>query len=272
MSTTNRGENKMSNLRNAQLLQQVGAHPLKASLAKALDVAENFQGDVQFLQLDKNLSEQGRENQRSAKLRAAIRDLRDARAPLDEMQKKLDIKRKAVSLPPTDPKDILGFLKRQELRATLRSMDPGQRAVLIEDPQFADAMLEQPPALSGLLPAEKFIVDAAREKRLTNLYGPQLQEIAALETTVAEARAIADVARNDLKLHSAMDDRTFTEFVRPIENRQGAPWLVKNGDAVMRVRPEMRGSPQLHQPATADEIREGVFYDSEAAYLASRAA
>lgn len=42
------------NIRNSQLLQRVQAHPLKAQLARALDVAETFAGDVQFLQLDKN--------------------------------------------------------------------------------------------------------------------------------------------------------------------------------------------------------------------------
>jgi hypothetical protein len=242
-------------------------------LARALDLAENFAGDVQFLQLDKNLSDAGRENARSAKLRAAIRDLRDARAPLDEMQKKLDVKRAAIAMPKFDAGDIVGFLRRQELRQTLRSMnDAGQRALLIEDPQFADALLEQPPALSGLLPAEQFIVDQAREKRLASLYGPQLEEIAALEQTVAEARSIADIARNDLKLHSAMDDRTFTEFVRPIENRMDAPWLAKSGDSIVRVRPELKGTPQLHQAATPEEIREGIFFESEAAYQASRAA
>jgi arginase family enzyme len=62
----------MSNLRNSQLLQQMQAHPLKATLAKALDVAEAFQGDMEFLQLNKDLSEQGRDNAMRAKLRAGV--------------------------------------------------------------------------------------------------------------------------------------------------------------------------------------------------------
>lgn len=177
----------MSTLRNSQLLQQVKAHPLKAALAKALDLAEAFQGDMQFLQLNRDLSDQGRDNERRAKLRAAIRDLRDVRSPISELQKKLDAERAAVAMPAVDPKDVVGFLRRQELRAALRSMDPGQRAVLIEDPAFADAMLEQPPALSGLLPAEKFLVDQVREKRLENLFAAQIGEIDELEKTVADA-------------------------------------------------------------------------------------
>jgi hypothetical protein len=38
----------MSNLRNAQLLQQVGRHSLKAALARCCDIAEAFAGDVEF--------------------------------------------------------------------------------------------------------------------------------------------------------------------------------------------------------------------------------
>jgi hypothetical protein len=69
------------------------------------------------LSLNKDLSPLGRDNMRRAKLRAAIRDLRDIRAPIDEMQSKLDAKRAAVAMPPFKQDDIVGFLRRQELRA-----------------------------------------------------------------------------------------------------------------------------------------------------------
>jgi hypothetical protein len=48
-------------------------------------------------------------------------------------------------------------------------------------------------------------------------------EISSLEETVAEARAIADVAHNDLKAESGMQEHQFNEFVRPIEAKQNAP-------------------------------------------------
>ena len=69
----------MSTLRNSQLLQQVGRHPLKSSLAKAFDIAETFQGDVEFLRLE-DLTATARQKAMQSKLRGAIRDLRDARA------------------------------------------------------------------------------------------------------------------------------------------------------------------------------------------------
>jgi hypothetical protein len=101
-----------NNFRNAELLRQVQAHPLKATLAKALDIAEAFQGDVEFLSLNKDLSPVGRDNMRRAKLRTAIRDLRDARSPVDEMQKKLDAKRAAVAIPAFRPRSQRRSLRR----------------------------------------------------------------------------------------------------------------------------------------------------------------
>jgi hypothetical protein len=157
--------------------------------------------------------------------------------------------------------DIVGFLRRQELRAALRSMaNARQRALLLEDSAFADAMLEQPPALSGLQPQQIgeakdegnqdfLLVEATKKRRLETLFAPQLEEIAELEKTVSEANMIADLARVDLKLHSEMDDRTFADFTKPIEGRQSAPWLrrfTENGIEVIR---EARSSRPNAPPA-----------------------
>jgi hypothetical protein len=122
-----------NNFRNADLLQKLARHPLKASLARALDTSELFAGDVEHIKLDRRLSAEGRDDARRSKLRAALRDNRDARAPLKEMQAKLEAKRKAVSMPKFDPADVLGFLRRQELRATLRTVDAGQRRMKGDD-------------------------------------------------------------------------------------------------------------------------------------------
>jgi hypothetical protein len=277
---------KMSNLRNSQLLQQVGRHPLKAALARCFDISETFAGDVEFLSLDKNLSSEGRENARQSKLRAAIRDLRDARAPIHELETKLAAKRKAVAMPKFDPADTIGFLRRMELRTALRSMEnSGQRELLLQDPAFADAMLEQPPVLSGLQPQQIgedkskgnqdfLLVEAAKKQRLESLFAPQLAEIAELEGTVAEANMIADLARVDLQSSSGMEPRVFAEFVKPVEAKQNAVWLKRDtdlkGNAIVRVF-----DPANHTAfpiATADQVRDGVFFKDFEEYQASRAA
>jgi hypothetical protein len=276
----------MSNLRNSQLLQQMQAHPLKSSLAKALDIAETFAGDVEFLTLDKNLSAEGRNNARQAKLRAAVRDLRDARAPINELQGKLDAKRKAVAMPKFDPADVVGFLRRQELRAALRAAaNTGQRTLLLEDPTFADACLEQPAALSGLHPQhgegdakdqgnqDFLLVEATKKRRLESLFAPQLAEIEEMEKIISEANMIADIGRNDLQLHSGMEPRVFNEFVRPVESKANAPWLRRMKDANGIERDHVI-DVEAHRSHVASEreILDGKHYPDYAAFLADRAA
>jgi hypothetical protein len=269
----------MSNLRNAKLLQQVARHPLKAALARCFDIAETFQGDVEFLQLNDGLSPQGRQNAMQSKLRAAVRDLRDARAAIADLAEKLDKKRKAVAMPKFDPADIRGFLARQELRSALRAAaNTGQRALMLQDPAFADACLEQPAALSGLHVVEgqpgedASLLETTKKQRLETLFGPQLEEIDALEGTIAEANMIADLARNDLKLHSEMDDRTFIEFIRPVEAKQNAVWLRKymeNGVEVIRVVDLENHRARV---ATEREILDGKYYENFDEYQKDRSA
>jgi hypothetical protein len=275
-----------NNFRNAELLGKLERHPLKASLARMLDAAEAFQGDIEYLSLNNDLSPRGRDNARRAKLRSAARDLRDAKSPIADLQKKLDAKSKAVQMPPFDRSDDYGLKLRMELRQTLKTADPGQRTLLLAKPAYADALLETEPEASGLFLAEDFkgtisaeiqrdrdIVAAAKEKRLEGLFSAELAEIAELKETIDGANMIADLALVDMKLHAGMDDRAFAEFTAPIMNRRNAPWLVKIGDgAVMRVRPEKIGTPELHQPATPEEIADGVFFKDEAEFRASRAA
>jgi hypothetical protein len=70
-----------NNFRNTDLLQKLERNPLKAQMARALDAAEIFAGDVENLSLNNDLSPRGRDNARRAKLRAVVRENRDARGP-----------------------------------------------------------------------------------------------------------------------------------------------------------------------------------------------
>jgi hypothetical protein len=88
-----------------------------------------------------------------------------------------------------------------------------------------------------LLPAEDFIVETAKKERLESLFAPELAEIAELERTVAEAKAIVDVARVDLQSRPGMEWDAFEKFVKPVENRQAAPWLLRQGDKIVVVEP-----------------------------------
>jgi hypothetical protein len=149
-------------------------------------------------------------------------------------------------------------------------MDEGQRAVLLaSNPEFIDSMLEQP-ALSGAVPNQ--IIEAAKKERLAGLFGPQLLEIEEMEKTVAEANMIADLARNDLQLHSGMEPRVFGEFVKPTESKAGAVWLrrfMEDGREVIRVVDLQNNAARI---ATEREILDGKYYKDFSEYQADRAA
>jgi len=89
-----------------------------------------------------------------------------------------------------------------------------------------------------------------------------------LKETIDGANMIADLALVDLKLHSEMDDRTFTQFVAPIMNRKNAPWKMADGKTICKV---VNGKAEYHL-GSDEELRDAVDYPNEAEYLASRAA
>jgi hypothetical protein len=99
-------------------------------------------------------------------------------------------------------------------------------------------------------------------------FGPQLQEIEALQSVVDEAAAAVQVARIDLVSTVEMDLASFDKLVGPIEKKQAAPWLLKQGDKVVVVVP----GATTYQDATEDQLREGKFYAGMQEYQQDRAA
>jgi hypothetical protein len=63
----------MSNLRNSQLLQQMESNPLRSSLAKALDIAEEFQGAIEFVSGNRDLSPECNAREKRQRLCSVIR-------------------------------------------------------------------------------------------------------------------------------------------------------------------------------------------------------
>ena len=83
---------------------------------------------------------------------------------------------------------------------------------------------------------------------------------------------VGAVARGDIQNDSGMESRVFEEFVKPVETRQGAPWLRKyteDGREVIRVIDTEGHRARI---ATPDEIRDGQFFKDFAEYQAARAA
>jgi hypothetical protein len=271
-----------TNIKYIQLLQQIATNPLRPKVAAAVDIVADFEKDTEAVRLDGRLSPQGKREKAQGNLKKALRDLRDTRkTALEEHHAKTETMRGKVVRPAFDKADIVGAMARRELRDASRAMPFGRRAALMSGPTrsiaFIDAILEfeNDPWMCGVdvfNPNELQVFEAAKEERLRDLHGPLLDAIAERDAVESEARMILDVARNDLKLHSGMDDRVFADFAKPIDNGQNSVWLKKfteDGREVIRVIDVANHGAHV---ASEREILDGKYYRDHADYLADRAA
>jgi hypothetical protein len=276
-----------TNLKYFKLLEQIEKNPLRPKVAAAVDIVADYEKDVEAIGLDRRLSVEGKREKSAGNLRKALRDLRDTRkTALDEHHAKTETMRATVKRPAFDKSDVVGAMNRRELRDAARAMPFGRRAALMSGPTrslaFVDALLEfaDDPWIAGINihdPGEREIFEMVKQERLRDFHGPLIDTIAERDGVESQAKMILDVARNDLKMHSGLEDRAFADVAKPIESKVGAHWLKKSTDlngneriVVLDLAP-LPGAPTSRW-ATPDEIRDGKFYKDHAEYLADRAA
>src|SRR5882762_3275083 len=114
------------NPRNLQLLEQIKNNPLKKALVPGFDISEFFAKDMEAVGLDRRLSAEGRKEKAQDYLRKALRDRRDhIQKPIDKYHDETEAMRATAKLPTYDKTDVVGFLRRQELRVASRAMTFG---------------------------------------------------------------------------------------------------------------------------------------------------
>jgi hypothetical protein len=272
-----------TNLKYFQLLQQIEKNPLRPKVAAAVDIVTDFALDAEAVGLDRRLSPEGKRDKAQGNLKKALRDLRDTRkTALDEHHAKTESLRAKVERPAFDKSDVVAAMNRRELRDASRAMSFGQRAALMSGPtrdkDFVDAVLEQAAWVSGINtydPGELALYEGAKAERLRDLHGPLLDAIAERDAIESEAQMILDVAHNDLKMHSGLDDRAFADFAKQVESGINALWLKRDKDAagnevVYVLVPEGQGF--RGKIASPEEVQNGHFFASHEEFLAARAA
>lgn len=254
------------NIRTQQIVSRIRDEKLREAATACLDVADRFgaraasiKGDPSFTQIgrDKALKDEVTRNflpglkAASQPIAKALADARAARTSIS-----------AAVFPQPDPTNIAAALERQEIRALVRAMKPGERMAFISgnrDERLADAVLSAPPVLSGLLD-EQFgqLRDLVMERRVDR---GQIAGIREAEETAEAAHAALQVAQNDIKAATGLSDIAFEQLQKM---NAFTPWLVREGDKVLKVIPGQSSYP----PASADEIAIGKFYLNTAEYLA----
>jgi hypothetical protein len=257
-------------VRNQNILARIDRHEhpdtakLRAAAQRCLDVSERFSHKRAEVDQDTFLTRDGKRAHLIDALRKDYgRDLRDARGPLDVFAKNIAAVRDAIKPVMIDRTDVVAAMERQELRAFIRGLPHAEKtALLLENPdaRFLDAVLDAPAALSGVPPE---IYGRAKQAREEQIHGPVLRELEAMESLLADAQNAATIARNDLMGMIEMDERSFDRIMLPIENKQHAPWLKREGESVVVIVP----GESTALPATADQLRDGVYYDSAAQFF-----
>src|SRR5262249_13987354 len=121
------------------------------------------------------------EGLRDAVLQAALESTSTLKAGRNAIEKAKDEAaelRKKVALPKPDPADMVGFLRRQEIRNRLGAMSDKDRDAFVlkhatTNPDVGMAILEQPPEFSGVAGSTRAMLE---EQTLEALHGSALTE------------------------------------------------------------------------------------------------
>jgi hypothetical protein len=135
--------------------------------------------------------------------------MRRARLPIDRAARELKDRRAALKRPVLDRTDVVAAGDRREIRSRLQSLPHIEQVKILLNPncdsRILEALLDGPRELSGVADDVYAQVESAQLERL---HGPALREIEEMESAVAEAVAAVDVARNDVRAQSGLEERS----------------------------------------------------------------
>jgi hypothetical protein len=264
------------NERNVRLLARYERHPMKAAVVSALTTAEKFVERAAGIKENRNLSELGRTKELHAQIKSALRDIRDAGAPIDGMKTKLATLVASIKPASFDKSDLSGAMLRSELRTALRGMSLAEKAAILlgekADPAFVDAALEGPGLLSGVDPQ---MFAQVREQRLENLFTQESLQVESLTDQIAEAEAALEIARGDVSRASGLQAHEFAKIAEAVHSRKSPVWLKKEtrgGEEVVVVAWPLDDGKNTRRVANSDDLYNGRYYENYEAYLADRAA
>jgi hypothetical protein len=245
---------------------------MRSVISECLAASENFVAMQRALERDGTLTARGQAVALDAELPKVLKAFVRATDPIKHAQSEIATRRAAMVIKQPDQANVSAAIERGEIRAYLRGLNPIDWHSLVEtteDPRILEAMVTAPPVLSGFTADQAPLVDAVKERYLQLNFGAEMSALDESAAVIAEASAAAQVARNEIQKASGLSDRDFAATMAPIEKKIGAPWLLKqpNGD-VLVVKPGQNQYPV----ATADDLRDGVFYKDEAEWRAAQGA
>jgi hypothetical protein len=187
---------------------------------------------------------------------------------IDKAKREAQELRSKVKLQPTDKTDVVGALRRREMREFLRAMPPKERNAYVSkrrenmDPDLALAIVEMPAEYSGVLEMDRNgLVDAALQAQ----HGEQMQQLVELERAIDVAESAVETGRDEVRQETGLDAESFDKRAGPFEGKGNhIPWLRRwKPDGEVQL---LNMKTKTARPATPEEIEAGQFFKDEEEY------
>jgi hypothetical protein len=160
---------------------------------------------------------------------------------------------------PTDKTDVVGAIRRWEMREFLRAMPDKARRDYIGkrreniDPELALAVVELPSEFSGVLETDR---NELLDHALRSQHGDAMEQLVELERAIEVAESAVETGRDEVRQETGLPAHAFNERAAQIEGKRPTPWLRREGDQTVVVELDKR----VARPATPEEIATGAFY------------
>ena len=172
---------------------------------------------------------------RTAITRAALQSTATLKAARNAINKARDHAaelRKQVALPTPDPTDMVGFMRRQEIRDRLASMDDKARHEFVSkhastNQDVGMAILEMPPEFTKVAGTDReLLVEATLEAA----HGEKLVELREIEHAIEVANSAVEAGwENQAHEAEVFDLKQWEEMAKDIKAAEYIPWLAKSG-------------------------------------------
>jgi hypothetical protein len=216
-----------------------------------------------------NYTEQGLREAKLQMALAAAPTYKRSRTAIANAKEERDALREKVKLPSPDPKDLVAFLRRQEIRNFVRAMPQEERSKYFSkhaaEPEFAQAIIEQGAEFSGVHASDR---DMLIDQTLEALHGPALAELRDLEQAIEVAETAVEAARVEAAHEAEVwDPHKWDELAAPHEAKAAfVPFLKRyrfNGSEQIKVfERDPKANKGWMRDATAAEIEQGRFFNS----------
>jgi hypothetical protein len=195
----------------AELLKRFSSAPhvdgLRTVLNSAFLLGEQVDTTKVRVANDPHLSDTGRKAAVAKFAIDTVKPLIEVTAPMRKAVRWNRARRESLKVSEPSRDDLVGELRRQELRAFARSLKMVERLPFaMEHPE---AILAAPPALSGL-PEDQY--SKVRESYIAAKFGPEVREIEVLDEDLATVKAGYDLALAELRENSGMGEQAFSKL------------------------------------------------------------